>query len=46
MHTDKQSEDEVVIERAVKTTIQILYDIRLFNQFDNAGEMKDFSFTE
>ena len=39
---DKQSED-VSIERAVKTTIQILYDKGLFRIYNNADEvLKDY----
>ena len=29
---------EILTEEAVKTTVQILYDRRLFNRFDNAGK--------
>ena len=28
------------MERAVKTIVQILYDMGFFNQFDNADEIK------
>ena len=38
---------EVLIEKAVKTTIQILYDKVLFDTYDNADEiLKDFLFIE
>ena len=33
----ERSNEEALIERTVKTTIQILYDNRLFNIYDNAG---------
>ena len=43
---NKQSVEEVLIQRAVKTTIQILYDKGLFDNFQNADEvLKDFLFT-
>ena len=43
---DKQNVEEVLIQRAVKTTIQILYDRGLFDNFQNAEEvLKDFLFT-
>ena len=43
---NKQSVEEVSIQRAVKTTIQILYDKGLFDIFQNAQEvLKDFLFT-
>ena len=42
---DKQNVD-ILIQRAVKTTIQILYDRGLFDNFQNAEEvLKDFLFT-
>ena len=42
---NKQSVEEVLIQRAVKTTIQILYDKGLFDNFQNAQEvLKDFFF--
>ena len=42
---NKQSIEEVLIQRAVKTTIQILYDKGLFDGFTNADEIsKDFIF--
>ena len=41
---DKQSKEEVLVQRAVKTTIQIHYDKGLFDKFQNAEEvMKIFS---
>ena len=43
---NKQSFEEILIQRAVKTTIQILYDKDLFDNFQNAQEvLKDFLFT-
>ena len=42
---DKQSIEEVLIQRAVKVTIQIRYDKELFGRFPNADEfLKDFLF--
>ena len=42
---NKQNVEDILIERAVKTTIQILYDRGLFGNFRNAEEvLKDFSF--
>ena len=42
----KQNIEEILIQRAVKTTIQILYDRGLFDNFQNAEEvLKDFLFT-
>ena len=38
LHNDKQPE-EVLIERAVKTTIQIIYDKVLFDKYDNVDEV-------
>ena len=43
---NKQSVEDILIQRAVKTTIQILYDKGLFDNFRNAQEvLKDFLFT-
>ena len=43
---NKQNVEEILIQRAVKTTIQILYDKGLFDNFQNAAEvLKDFLFT-
>ena len=43
---NKQSVEEILIQRAVKTTIQILYDKGLFDNFQNAQEvLQDFLFT-
>ena len=43
---NKQSVEEILVQRAVKTTIQILYDRGLFDNFQNAEEvLKDFLFT-
>ena len=42
----KQNVEDILIQRAVKTTIQILYDKGLFDNFQNAEEvLKDFLFT-
>ena len=43
---NKQSVEDNLIQGAVKTTIQILYDKRLFDNFQNAEEvLKDFLVT-
>ena len=43
---NKQNVEEIFVQRAVKTTIQILYDRGLFDNFQNAEEvLKDFLFT-
>ena len=43
---NKQSVEEILIQRAVKTTIQILYDIGLFDNYQNADKvLEDFLFT-
>ena len=43
---NKQSVEEVSIQRAVKTTIQILYDKGLFDNYQNADKvLEDFLFT-
>ena len=43
---NKQSVEEILIQRAVKTTIQILYDKGLFDNFQNADKvLEDFMFT-
>ena len=41
LHGDegRQSDDEFVIEKSVKTTTQILYDKRLLDMYDNAQEL-------
>ena len=42
---NKQSVEHILIQRAVETTIQILYDKGLFEGFPNADEvLKDFLF--
>ena len=42
----KQSVEEVLVQRAVKTTIQILYGKGLFDNYANADKvLEDFSFT-
>ena len=43
---NKQNVEDISIQRAVKTTIQILHDRGLFDNFQNAEEvLKDFLFT-
>ena len=43
---NKQNVEEILIQRVVKTTIQILYDKGLFDKFQNADEvLEDFLFT-
>ena len=43
---NKQSVEEILVQRAVKTTIQIFYDRGLFDNFQNAEELlKEFLFT-
>ena len=43
---NKQSVEDILIQRAVKTTIQILYDKGLFDNFQNADKvLQDFLFT-
>ena len=40
---DKQSVEDILIQRAVKTTIQILYDKGLFDKYQNADKvLEDF----
>ena len=42
----KQNVEDLLIQRAVKTTIQILYDKGLFDEFQNADKiLEDFLFT-
>ena len=42
---NKQSVEEILIQRAVKTTMQILYDKGLFDNFQNADKvLEDFLF--
>ena len=42
---NKQNVEEILIQRAVKTTIQILYDKGLFDKFQNADKvLEDFLF--
>ena len=46
LQNNKQSVEEILIQRAVKTTIQILYDKVLFDKFQNADKvLEDFLFT-
>ena len=43
---NKQNVEDILIQRAVKTTIQILYDKGLFHKFQNADKvLEDFLFT-
>ena len=43
---DKQAVEDILVQRAVKTTIQILYDKGLFDNYDNADKvLEDFLFT-
>ena len=43
---NKQSVEDILVQRAVKTTIQILYDKGLFDKFQNADKvLEDFLFT-
>ena len=43
---NKQSVEDILIQRAVKTTIQILYDKGLFDKYANADKvLEDFLFT-
>ena len=43
---NKQSVEDIFFQRAVKTTIQILYDKRVFDNFQNADKvLEDFLFT-
>ena len=43
---NKQNVEDILIQRAVKTTIQILYDTGLFDNYDNADKvLEDFLFT-
>ena len=41
---NKQSLEEILIQRAVKTTIQILYDKGLFDNYAKADKVLDFLF--
>ena len=44
---NKQSVEEILIKRAVKTTIQILYDKGLFDNYANADKvLEEFLFTK
>ena len=43
---NKQNVEDILVQRAVKTTIQILYDKGLFDKFQNADKvLEDFLFT-
>ena len=46
LQDNKQNVEDILIQRAVKTTIQILYDKGLFDNFQNADKvLEDFLFT-
>ena len=46
LQNNKQNVEDILIQRAVKTTIQILYDKGLFDKFQNANKvLEDFLFT-
>ena len=46
LHYTKQNVEDILIQRAVKTTIQILYDKGLFDNYANADKViEDFLFT-
>ena len=38
LHNNKQSVEEVLVKRAVKTTVQILYDKGLFDKYQNGDK--------
>ena len=43
IHSNKQTVEEVLFERALKATLQILYDKGLFDNYDNADAVfKDY----
>ena len=45
LHYNKQSVEKFLIQRVVKTTMQVLYDKNLFDSFPNVNEvLKDFLF--
>ena len=47
LHNSKQYIEEVSIDRAAKTTTQILYDKRIIDNYDNADEvLKEYLFVE
>ena len=47
MRSVKQSKEEVLIQGAVKATIQILRDKRIFDNYDNADEiLEEYVFSE
>ena len=46
LQNNKQNVEDILIPRAVKTTVQILYDKGLFDKFQNANKiLQDFLFT-
>ena len=42
LHYNKQSIEEVLIQTALKTTVEKLYDKGLFDNYDNADEVSKF----
>ena len=43
---NKQNVEEILVQRAIRTTIQILYDKGLFDNYTNADKvLEDFLFT-
>ena len=45
LHYNKQNVEDILVQRAVKTTIQILYDKGLFDNYANAAKvLEDFLF--
>ena len=47
LHYNKQNVQDILIQRAVKTTIHILYDKGLFDNYANADKvLEDFLFTK
>ena len=46
LQNNEQNVEDILIQRAVETTIQILYDKGLFDNFQNADKvLEDFLFT-
>ena len=39
LHYNKQSVEEILVQRAIRTTIQILYEKGLFDKFQNADKV-------
>ena len=42
LQNNKQNVEDILIQRAVKTTIQILYDKGLFDKFQNADKILEY----